>query len=100
MPTADVEQQNANRSIPRCRHLARCFGGGQGFEQDDHEPAVLFPDRIHGLEHALVFVSAGIGTLLAAPITLKPDSVLVVGGSNCLELPPEDRAAFFRFSMG
>ena len=34
-----------------------------------------------------------------APLTLNPDSVSVVDGSICLEFAPEDRAAFFRFSV-
>ena len=34
-----------------------------------------------------------------APLILNPDSVSVVDGSICLEFAPEDRAAFFRFSV-
>ena len=34
-----------------------------------------------------------------APLTLNPDSVSVVDGTICLEFTPEDRAAFFRFSV-
>jgi len=34
-----------------------------------------------------------------APLTLNPDSVSVVDGSICLEFAPDDRAAFFRFSV-
>ena len=34
-----------------------------------------------------------------APLTVRPDSVSVVDGSICLEFAPEDRAAFFRFSV-
>ena len=34
-----------------------------------------------------------------APLTVNPDSVSVVEGSICLELAPEDRAAFFRFNV-
>ena len=33
------------------------------------------------------------------PLTLNPESVSVVDGSICLEFAPEDRAAFFRFSV-
>jgi len=33
------------------------------------------------------------------PLTLNPDSVSVVDGSICVEFAPEDRAAFFRFSV-
>ena len=34
-----------------------------------------------------------------APLTVNTDSVSVVDGSICLEFAPEDRAAFFRFSV-
>ena len=34
-----------------------------------------------------------------APLTVRPESVSVVDGSICLEFAPEDRAAFFRFSV-
>jgi len=44
-----------------------------------------------------LFESADLNTF--APLTLNPDSVSVVDGSICLELAPEDRAAFFRFSV-
>ena len=43
------------------------------------------------------FESADLNTF--APLTLNPDSVSVVDGSICLEFAPEDRAAFFRFSV-
>ena len=43
------------------------------------------------------FESADLATF--APLTLNPDSVSVVDGSICLEFAPEDRAAFFRFSV-
>ena len=44
-----------------------------------------------------LFESADLNTF--APLTLNPDSVSVVDGSICLEFAPEDRAAFFRFSV-
>ena len=44
-----------------------------------------------------LFESADLNTF--APLTVNPDSVSVVDGSICLELTPEDRAAFFRFSV-
>ena len=44
-----------------------------------------------------LFESADLNTF--APLTLNPDSVSVVDGSICLEFTPEDRAAFFRFSV-
>ena len=44
-----------------------------------------------------LFESADLATF--APLTLNPDSVSVVDGSICLEFAPEDRAAFFRFSV-
>ena len=44
-----------------------------------------------------LFESADLSTF--APLTLNPDSVSVVDGSICLEFAPEDRAAFFRFSV-
>ena len=44
-----------------------------------------------------LFESTDLSTF--APLTLNPDSVSVVDGSICLELAPEDRAAFFRFSV-
>ena len=44
-----------------------------------------------------LFESADLSTF--APLTLNPDSVSVVNGSICLEFTPEDRAAFFRFSV-
>jgi len=44
-----------------------------------------------------LFESADLQTF--APLTLNPDSVSVVDGSICLEFAPEDRAAFFRFSV-
>jgi hypothetical protein len=44
-----------------------------------------------------IFESADLNTF--APLTLNPDSVSVVDGSICLEFTPEDRAAFFRFSV-
>jgi uncharacterized protein YjbI with pentapeptide repeats len=44
-----------------------------------------------------LFASEDLNTF--APLTLNPDSVSVVDGSICLEFAPEDRAAFFRFSV-
>ena len=44
-----------------------------------------------------LFESADLTTF--APLTLTPESVSVVDGSICLEFAPEDRAAFFRFSV-
>ena len=44
-----------------------------------------------------LFESTDLSTF--APLTLNPDSVSVVDGSICLEFAPEDRAAFFRFSV-
>ena len=44
-----------------------------------------------------LFESTDLSTF--APLTLNPDSVSVVNGSICLEFAPEDRAAFFRFSV-
>ena len=44
-----------------------------------------------------LFESADLSTF--APLTLDPDSVSVVDGSICLEFAPENRAAFFRFSV-
>ena len=44
-----------------------------------------------------LFESTDLSTF--APLTLNPDSVSVVDGSICLEFTPEDRAAFFRFSV-
>ena len=44
-----------------------------------------------------IFESTDLSTF--APLTLNPDSVSVVDGSICLEFAPEDRAAFFRFSV-
>ncbi len=44
-----------------------------------------------------LFESADLNTF--APLTPNPDSVSVVDGSICLEFAPEDRAAFFRFSV-
>jgi hypothetical protein len=44
-----------------------------------------------------LFESADLNTF--APLTVRPDSVSVVDGSICLEFAPEDRAAFFRFSV-
>ena len=44
-----------------------------------------------------LFESADLNTF--APLTVNPDSVSVVDGSICLEFAPEDRAAFFRFSV-
>ena len=44
-----------------------------------------------------LFESADLSTF--APLTVNPDSVSVVEGSICLELAPEDRAAFFRFNV-
>ena len=44
-----------------------------------------------------LFESADLQTF--APLTVNPDSVSVVDGSICLEFAPEDRAAFFRFSV-
>ena len=44
-----------------------------------------------------LFESADLNTF--APLTLNPESVSVVDGSICLEFAPEDRAAFFRFSV-
>jgi hypothetical protein len=44
-----------------------------------------------------LFESTDLSTF--APLTLNPESVSVVDGSICLELAPEDRAAFFRFSV-
>ena len=44
-------------------------------------------------------IRIGALTPCAAPLTLNPDSVSVVDGSICLEFAPEDRAAFFRFSV-
>ena len=44
-----------------------------------------------------LFESADLSTF--APLTLNPASVSVVDGSICLEFTPEDRAAFFRFSV-
>ena len=44
-----------------------------------------------------LFESTDLNTF--APLTLNPDSVSVVDGSICLEFAPEDRAAFFRFSV-
>ncbi len=44
-----------------------------------------------------LFESADLSTF--APLTLNPDSVSVVDGSICVEFAPEDRAAFFRFSV-
>ena len=44
-----------------------------------------------------LFESADLATF--APLTLNPDSVSVVDGTICLEFAPEDRAAFFRFSV-
>ena len=43
-----------------------------------------------------LFESADLNTF--APLTVNPDSVSVVERSICLELAPEDRAAFFRFN--
>ena len=43
------------------------------------------------------FESADLETF--APLTVTPESVSVVDGSICLEFAPEDRAAFFRFSV-
>ena len=34
-----------------------------------------------------------------APFTVNPESLAVVDGSISLEFAPEDRAAFFRFSV-
>ena len=44
-----------------------------------------------------LFESTDLNTF--APLILNPDSVSVVDGSICLEFAPEDRAAFFRFSV-
>ena len=44
-----------------------------------------------------IFESADLQTF--APLTVNPESVSVVDGSICLEFTPEDRAAFFRFSV-
>jgi hypothetical protein len=44
-----------------------------------------------------LFESTDLSTF--APLTVNPDSVSVVDGSICLEFAPEDRAAFFRFSV-
>ena len=44
-----------------------------------------------------LFESADLNTF--APFTVTPDSVSVVDGTICLEFAPEDRAAFFRFSV-
>ena len=44
-----------------------------------------------------LFASEDLNTF--APLTLNPDSVSVVDGSICLEFAPENRAAFFRFSV-
>ena len=44
-----------------------------------------------------LFESADLSTF--APLTLNADSVSVVNGTICLEFTPEDRAAFFRFSV-
>ena len=44
-----------------------------------------------------LFESANLDTF--APFIVTPDSVSVVDGSICLEFTPEDRAAFFRFSV-
>jgi len=44
-----------------------------------------------------LFESADLVTF--APFTVTPESLSVVDGSICLEFTPEDRAAFFRFSV-
>ena len=44
-----------------------------------------------------LFESADLNTF--TPLTLNPESLSVVDGSICLEFAPEDRAAFFRFSV-
>ena len=44
-----------------------------------------------------LFESTDLSTF--APLTLNPDSVSVGDGSICLEFAPEERAAFFRFSV-
>ena len=44
-----------------------------------------------------LFESSDLATF--TPFTVNPESLSVVDGSICLEFTPEDRAAFFRFSV-